>query len=93
MTETQKSIGISAEEAGGRLDRLLAAHVAELSRTRLKALIEAGAVAVDGHTIREPGHHVNSGASILSTFRRRRRPSPPPSPFRSRLFTRMPTSS
>src|SRR5580658_9398675 len=73
MTATQKSIGISPEEAGGRLDRLLAVHVGELSRTRLKALIEAGAVAVDGHTIREPGYRVNSGASILIDI-------PPPAP-------------
>ncbi len=65
MTSTQKSIGISPDEAGGRLDRLLAVHVGELSRTRLKALIEAGAVAVDGRTIRDPGHRVNSGASIV----------------------------
>jgi 23S rRNA pseudouridine1911/1915/1917 synthase len=65
MTSTQKSIRIAADESGGRLDRLLAAHVAELSRTRLKALIEAGAVAVDGRTIRDPGHRVNSGAAIL----------------------------
>src|SRR5579863_2785402 len=73
MTATQKSIGISPEEAGGRLDRLLAVHVGELSRTRLKALIEAGAVAVDGHTIREPGYRVNSGASIRIDI-------PPPAP-------------
>jgi 23S rRNA pseudouridine1911/1915/1917 synthase len=65
MTSTQKSIGIAPEEAGGRLDRLLAVHIGELSRTRLKALIEAGAVAVDGRTIRDPGHRVNSGALIV----------------------------
>lgn len=65
MTSTRKSIGIAPDEAGGRLDRLLAVHVGELSRTRLKALIEAGAVAVDGRTIRDPGHRVNSGASIV----------------------------
>ena len=40
-------------------------HVAELSRTRLKALIEAGAVAVDGRTIRDPSLRVNSGATIV----------------------------
>jgi 23S rRNA pseudouridine1911/1915/1917 synthase len=73
MTSTQKSIGIAPEEAGGRLDRLLAVHVGELSRTRLKALIEAGAVAIDGRTIRDPGHRVNSGASILIDI-------PPPAP-------------
>src|SRR5271155_1583459 len=65
MTAKQKSIRIADGEAGGRLDRLLAAHVAELSRTRLKALIEGGSVAVDGRTIRDPGHRVNSGAAIV----------------------------
>ena len=64
MTATQKSIRVADDETGGRLDRVLAAHVAELSRTRLKALIEDGAVAVDGHTIRDPSHRVNSGAEI-----------------------------
>ena len=64
MTWTTKSIRIADNVAGARLDRALAAHVAELSRTRLKALIEAGAVAVDGRTIRDPGHRVNSGSAI-----------------------------
>ncbi|MDE2284389.1 MAG: RluA family pseudouridine synthase [Hyphomicrobiales bacterium] len=56
---------LAADENGGRLDRVLAAHVSELSRTRLKALIEAGAVAVDGRTIRDPSLHVKSGAAIV----------------------------
>ena len=64
MTSTMKSVRIADDEAGGRLDRVLATHIAELSRTRLKALIEAGAVAVEGRTIRDPGHRVNSGAAI-----------------------------
>ena len=61
---TQKSVVVAAQEAGERLDRLLARHVADLSRSRLKALIEAGAVAVDGRTIRDPNARVNSGAAI-----------------------------
>src|SRR5258708_10048481 len=65
MASTAKSSHVVDDEAGGRLDRVLAAHVAELSRTRLKALIEAGSVAVDGRTIRDPGHRVNSGAAIV----------------------------
>ena len=64
MTSTQKEIRIDEEEAGGRLDRVLAAHITELSRTRLKTLIEAGSVAIDGRTIRDPGHRVNSPAAI-----------------------------
>jgi len=67
------SILVSADEAGGRLDRVLAAHVAALSRSRLKALIEAGAVVLDGATIRDPGHRVNSGAAISIAL-------PPPAP-------------
>jgi 23S rRNA pseudouridine1911/1915/1917 synthase len=65
MASTQRSIQLLPDEPGGRLDRVLAAHVGELSRTRLKALIEAGSVAVDGRTIRDPGHRVNSGAAIV----------------------------
>ncbi len=56
---------VAAAEAGERLDRLLAARVADLSRSRHKALILAGRVAIDGATIRDPGHRVNAGATIV----------------------------
>jgi 23S rRNA pseudouridine1911/1915/1917 synthase len=61
---TQHSVLVAEHQAGERLDRVLAANVAVLSRSRLKALIEAGAVAVNGRTIRDPSHRVNSGAAI-----------------------------
>jgi 23S rRNA pseudouridine1911/1915/1917 synthase len=67
MTSTQErseNVVIAAEEAGERLDRVLAARVAELSRSRHKALILAGRVAIDGTTIRDPGHRVNAGSTI-----------------------------
>src|SRR6516165_11507821 len=67
------TIVVAETEAGERLDRVLAHHVADLSRTRLKALIEAGAVALDGATIRDPSHRVNSGAGIVVDV-------PPPEP-------------
>ena len=72
---TQKTVRIAEGDPGGRLDRLLAAHFAELSRSRLKGLIEAGAVTVDGRTIRDPSHRVNSGAALVVDV-------PPPSPAR-----------
>jgi 23S rRNA pseudouridine1911/1915/1917 synthase len=56
---------IAAEEAGERLDRVLAARVADLSRSRHKALILAGRVAIDGATIRDPSHRVNAGGTIM----------------------------
>jgi 23S rRNA pseudouridine1911/1915/1917 synthase len=62
---SRTSIIVAAAEAGDRLDRVLARHIGELSRSRLKALIVAGAVDVDTRTIRDPSHHVNSGATIL----------------------------
>src|SRR5262249_5553148 len=61
---TQTSVVVAPDQGGERLDRLLARHVADLSRSRVKALIEVGGVEVDGHTIRDPSYRVNSGALI-----------------------------
>src|SRR5437588_1962426 len=72
---TQTSVLVTPDEAGERLDRLLARRLVDLSRSRLKALIEAGTVEVDGHTIRDPSHRVNSGAAIKVDV-------PPPRPAR-----------
>jgi 23S rRNA pseudouridine1911/1915/1917 synthase len=63
---------VAEADAGERLDRTLAARTA-LSRTRLKALILAGQVAMNGRTIRDPGIHVNAGAHITVAV-------PPPEP-------------
>jgi len=66
MTQGRSAkLKIAAEDAGERLDRVLAARVAELSRSRHKALILAGRVAIDGTTIRDPGHRVNADTTIV----------------------------
>ena len=74
---TPVSVLTAADEAGERIDRVLARHFADhpaaLSRSRLKALIEAGAVVLDGKTIRDPSHRVNSGSVIGVAI-------PPPEP-------------
>jgi 23S rRNA pseudouridine1911/1915/1917 synthase len=77
------SVVVAPSEAGERLDRVLARHLAELSRSRLKTLIEAGTVEVDGHTIRDPSHRVNSGAAIKVDVPplRPARPEPEPIPL------------
>src|SRR6266699_3672622 len=64
LTGRSETLVITAEEVGERLDRVLAHRVAELSRSRHKALILAGRVAIDGATIRDPGHRVNAGGTI-----------------------------
>ncbi len=54
---------VAGEQAGERLDRVLAAGTA-LSRSRLKALILEGAVAIGPRTIRDPSYRVNAGETI-----------------------------
>ncbi len=56
-----ETITIAAEETGERLDRVLAARLRALSRSRLKALILSGKVTVAARTICDPALHVNSG--------------------------------
>jgi len=65
VMQRRSRLVVAAEEDGERLDRVLAQRVAELSRSRHKALILAGRVAIDGATIRDPGHRVNAGARIV----------------------------
>jgi 23S rRNA pseudouridine1911/1915/1917 synthase len=59
---------VDASGAGERLDRFLGQGAAErriaLSRTRLKALVEAGEVSVDGRVARDPSMRLAAGARI-----------------------------
>jgi 23S rRNA pseudouridine1911/1915/1917 synthase len=55
---------VQPEEAGTRLDRMLAARLPEHSRSRHKALILDGQVARNGATIRDPSERVNAGDAI-----------------------------
>jgi len=68
-----ETVSISAEEEGQRLDRVLAARIPALSRSRLKALILDGQVKVAGRTIRDPNTPVKSGDSVTVTL-----PAPEP---------------
>jgi 23S rRNA pseudouridine1911/1915/1917 synthase len=55
---------VEGSEGSTRLDRVLATHLAELSRSRLKALILAGAVSLRDTEVRDPAYHVISGDTI-----------------------------
>jgi 23S rRNA pseudouridine1911/1915/1917 synthase len=59
-----EKLTVGADESGARLDRVLAAQLPDVSRSRHKALILAGQVAVDGTTIRDPSYRVNAGSRI-----------------------------
>jgi 23S rRNA pseudouridine1911/1915/1917 synthase len=58
------SVSVSGDEGSARLDRVLAAHLAEVSRSRLKALIQDGQVKVGTTEIRDPAYHVTPGETI-----------------------------
>ena len=64
--EHTHTVIVAPSEQGERLDRVLAARVKEQSRSRLKALILAGEVAIANRTIRDPGLRVNAGAEITT---------------------------
>ncbi|MDA0231117.1 MAG: RluA family pseudouridine synthase [Proteobacteria bacterium] len=58
---------LRAGDERARLDKFLAAALPDISRTRLKGLIESGHVRVGGETIAEPAYRVKPGAEIELT--------------------------
>ena len=68
MTESERDRGgtalrcvMPADAAGERLDKALAAGLADLSRSRLRALLDQGHVRCAGRTITDPSHRVKPG--------------------------------
>ena len=57
-------VTVAGDEGSVRLDRVLALRCALLSRSRLKALILAGQVAIKGAPVRDPAYHVSAGDTI-----------------------------
>jgi 23S rRNA pseudouridine1911/1915/1917 synthase len=57
----RRAVTIGPDEAGARLDRALGAGLADLTRSRIQALIRAGQVTLGGATVREPGRRVKPG--------------------------------
>ena len=58
------SVSLDAGHAGWRLDRALADALPTLSRERLKALINAGALEREGTAVRDPSAKVKGGESF-----------------------------
>ena len=72
--ETLHTMTVPALQAGARLDRWLAEARPELSRSRLKALIVGGLVAIDGAAVADPSRKVRAGETVAL-----RVPAPEPS--------------
>ncbi len=68
-----RRVTVSPGEAGWRLDRFLALALADVSRSRLKTLVESGAVTRDAATIGEAGTRVKPGETYTVRL-------PPPVP-------------
>ncbi|HEY1797474.1 MAG TPA: RluA family pseudouridine synthase [Stellaceae bacterium] len=65
VPEPAHAIVIDAETAGQRLDRALALALPAVSRSRFKALIEAGQVSAGGVAMRDPALKVRVGQSFV----------------------------
>ncbi|MBZ0227831.1 MAG: RluA family pseudouridine synthase, partial [Bauldia sp.] len=72
-TAQRVEVVVGEADAGSRLDTYLASAVADLSRSRAKALIVSGMVAVGGATIEEPKRPVKPGERVAVSL-------PPPEP-------------
>jgi len=63
--EVEWLVSVDAADMGGRLDAALARAVPAFSRSRIKDLILAGAVAINGSAVTEPKYRVKPGDEIL----------------------------
>ncbi len=63
-----RTITAAPQDAGQRVDRFLAANLPELSRSRVKSLVEAGQLLRDGATVSEPAEPVRPGARYALTL-------------------------
>lgn len=62
--DAKRHVEVAAEQAGERLDRVLAAALPDLSRTRLRGLIDAGHVRVDGKAVTQPSLRLKGGERL-----------------------------
>ena len=74
----QHVLTVAPEEAGERIDRLLSRRLPALSRARLKRLIEAGALALDGAPLRSPSAKPRAGQIIALAVPPAEAPEPEP---------------
>jgi 23S rRNA pseudouridine1911/1915/1917 synthase len=62
------AVHTGAADAGERLDRVLALHLPQLSRTRLKQLIASGRVSENGTVCRDPSLRVKADQNFVVTI-------------------------
>ncbi|MFQ5563552.1 MAG: RluA family pseudouridine synthase [Parvularculaceae bacterium] len=65
--DATRDFSAGAEDAGARLDKWLSERIEGLTRSRLKALIENGALARDGERFTDPSHKIREGERFTLT--------------------------
>jgi 23S rRNA pseudouridine1911/1915/1917 synthase len=70
-----------AADAGQRLDRVLALHMPDFSRMRLKRLIESGHVRCGGAVLRDPSRRVRCGQNFVVMLPEAEAATPAPQPI------------
>lgn len=58
------TFSVDESDNGSRLDKVLTAHAAEMSRARMQALIKQGHVTLDGSTVVDPGQRLRTGQDV-----------------------------
>ncbi|MCI0431959.1 MAG: RluA family pseudouridine synthase, partial [Rhodospirillales bacterium] len=66
-TARRYQVAVAPADSGTRLDRLLARHLPQLSRSRIKALVVAGQVTAAGATLSDPSYRVKPGQCFAIT--------------------------
>ncbi|MCH8092696.1 MAG: RluA family pseudouridine synthase [Proteobacteria bacterium] len=79
--EITHTVTAGEAEAGGRLDKVLAGLVSNLSRTRIKALIGEGRISADNETIMDPSYRVKPGQTFAIIVPESRPAAPEPQPI------------
>ncbi|MDP6352339.1 MAG: RluA family pseudouridine synthase [Alphaproteobacteria bacterium] len=64
MDTPERDITVAEDGAGQRLDKYLAARIGDMSRTRIKALIQDARVTVDGATMTDPAFRLAPGGRV-----------------------------
>jgi 23S rRNA pseudouridine1911/1915/1917 synthase len=76
--ERRLEVTIEADQQGERVDRALAARLPDLSRSRLKSLIEQGRVRSGERTISDPSQRVKPGQNFAILIPEAAAPAPAP---------------
>ena len=76
-----RNLTVEPEQAGERLDRWLAGEIAELSRSRLKALIGEGQLSLNGAPVSDPSAKIVAGQVYSLSVPAPRAAEPEPEPM------------